>query len=103
MIRIPVGKYIIKTNGSGYVFGIPEIVMLKSGEEKEQFPKPAYFPSIESMLKCAPDKMVREQSNAKTLRQLLDDLREFQHAIEKATRDIATDCHRSSSEALGGV
>lgn len=102
MLRVVIGDYVIKKSGSGLVFGKPYTVE-KDGKLVENINQPSYFPTIESLLKTMPDRMLRETSEATTLRELIADFREYQHMVEKATRDIDIDWQQKLSGVGGGV
>lgn len=78
-MKIKVGKYVIESNGRCY-----EVYRPVASKKTNRINKGnvQYYVTIESMLRCLPERMAMTESNASTLEELLRDVRSYHQLIE---------------------
>ncbi len=84
-MNIKIGKYILQSDANQFI--LKEKKIRKEGDKKGEayFDRVGCYPSIESVLKAVPDRVLM-RSDAKTLKELLFEFQEYKRILIKALK-----------------
>ena len=83
-MKIKIGKYVISSNGRGYELYKPVKPGKDAKNQNIQHKNQQYYSALETLLKCAPERIVMAESDASTLAELLGEIRSYHRMIEMA-------------------
>jgi len=76
--------YVIKSNGHCFSLGEPVTKKKKDGTVYEELKNPAFYPTLESLLICTPNRILLQESKATSLKDLIKEFKGYTSMIKSA-------------------